>query len=144
MVRPLIIGTAEREAIAALIGKAATRVTPIRQVMRIAQARLRSARNPLNDDMTLLIPTGFQVTYTHEEQPRCTCRHISISLVAAPDRGPHPAAVQMLLDEFGFKNRLEELPFYVTQDDGGTTIIDVLEPLDGDVDRLKAPVQYQS
>lgn len=141
--RALMIGPEERAMIGALIEKAAANPTPLATVMALAEARSAgkmTAINPLHDDYTMDIPQGYRVTFTHEEQRQCVCRHLSLSVRdAKPGFGPHPAAAEVILKEFGFKNDIfnvyrwdEVMPVY-------GMVLDFIEPLDGNMQRLRRP-----
>jgi hypothetical protein len=132
----LVISARERAAIAELVAKAPLNVTPLEQ-MKLAHAfRERSGTifNPLNEDATIDIPFGFAVTYTHEQQPGGVCRHMSVSL--AGGKGPGPYAVAQLMEEFGFKNAFGKAFMYSDRLPAGF-IIHVIEPLDGDMEKLR-------
>lgn len=137
MTRALIIGDTERAAVTALIAKAAGSVTPLATVERLAEWKDRTGAvvNPLHDEFTIALPVGFRVTYTHEQQKQCVCRHMSVSIDAPPPAAPSPAAVNELLALFGFKNRIPAIVFWL--DKGERVIINLLEPLDGDLSRLE-------
>lgn len=106
---------------------------------------------PGGDDpkFKLLVPAMFKVVYTHETQPgNVLCRHLSMS-IADPEKLPNPLAVQMMCEEFGFVNTkidpqqpIPDKPGYLIWWKGkigeGTLIaINVVEPLDGDYEKLK-------
>lgn len=84
----------------------------------------------------IAIPFGYTVSYTVEIQPHGTIRHLAVSL--ARDSDPHPGAVQLLMDEFGFINPLGRAVVWATE---GTSprVVNVIEPLDGDIDRFRRP-----
>lgn len=66
--------------------------------------------HPIGDTVehVLDIPDGFRVVYSIDEQPSGLMRHISISIPIS-DKGPHPAAINMIIHEYGFKgNALEK------------------------------------
>jgi hypothetical protein len=90
----------------------------------------------LNSDATIYIPDGFAVTYTHEQQRQCVCRHLSVSVKAAR-KGPHPAAMELLMEEFGFTHKLAELPSWLEPLGHDEFAVNVVEPLDGNVEQLK-------
>jgi hypothetical protein len=132
----LLIDDEGRAAIKALIEKAEQNVTPLDTVVRLAVKRDEGmAINPMHDAFTIGLPVGFRVTYTHEEQRQCVCRHISIS-VGEEGRAPHPHAINLLLEEFGFVNRLGGIFFWVTESPD-RIIAEAIEPLDGDMRRLR-------
>lgn len=84
---------------------------------------------PLN--FTIDLPLGFRVSFTMELQPAGLCRHISAS-VDAPNRVPHPAALQMLLAEFGFENPLGiDQKIYAERYGSALTAINVIERVTG-------------
>lgn len=109
-------------------------------------------RTPLGGDprFHLFIPFGFKVVYTHEMQHGdIECRHLSMSL-DKPGRVPNPVAVQMIAEEFGFVNKLididspndintpDHLWWWGEEIQGGKLIaINILEPLDGNYNRLR-------
>lgn len=145
MVRALMWGPAEKKAIEAVKALATFYVVPYETVKALTDARAKGlVRNPLNDELTITIPQGYRVTYTHEHQRPdgiCECRHISVSVEnAKPGMGPHPAAIAMLLELYGFKNTLQTLIQHgLVWDtrDAGDMIIEAVEPLDGDINKLK-------
>lgn len=137
--RPLLIDEGVRAKITKLVELAASQPMPLDQVRKMAEKRSNGMMtNPLNDDLTIDIPEGWRVTYTHEHQRNdVVCRHLSVSVSnARKGFGPNPAAVAVLLEEFGFKNKIGEMPAWTTDDDG-RTIVEFLEPLDGDINRLR-------
>jgi hypothetical protein len=138
--RALIIGEAQRQQIAALKELAAANVTPLRAVVALAKhfSNPTGAAPGYNVEFTIKIPDGFTVTYTHEQQRQCVCRHLSAS-VSASRKGPHPAAIAMLMEEFGFINKLGALVSWLEPLGNGDFAINVLEPLDGDIEKLKGP-----
>lgn len=126
-------------AIKQLIEKAAARPTSFRDAKRLADKKAQGmVENPMNDDLTMTIPVGYRVTYTHEYQREdLICRHISVSVEnARPKTGPNPHAVIEILKMFGFKNNLGQMPGWVSEKDDGSLIIEFVEPLDGDVSKL--------
>lgn len=56
----------------------------------------------LDEGYVCRVPDGFLVVYSIEEHPPGWCRHLSVS-VASTDKLPNPAAVDALLEEFGFR-----------------------------------------
>jgi len=134
-----MIGAKEREAIAELVAKAAARPTPLENLVRAASHKKKTgdAFNAMNEAATIDIPLGYAVTYTHEEQPGAVCRHMSVSAASKPGTGPNPAAVEMLMEEFGFKNRLATAYAYLDTLRDGRLVINVVEPLDGNMESLR-------
>lgn len=137
--RALVIGPTQKAAIAALIAKAAEHVTPLDAVKRAAQFRSQTGvgENAMNEALTIEIPNGYTVTYTHEEQPGGVCRHMSVSVSDAPRRGPNPHAVAMLMEEFGFKNPFGGAHMWLDEGELRAVIVNVLEPLDGNMQALR-------
>ena len=137
----LVMDDQTRVLIKDLIQRASENVVPLEQVMRAAEYRAKDETNnaisEYNEGFTIDIPVGIQVTYTHEEQKQCVCRHISVSIGKA-DKAIHPVAMNFILDEFGFKNRVGSLPTWISQTKDNL-IIEAIEPLDGDVMRLSVP-----
>lgn len=141
MARALILNDELRGEISRIVKKARERCMPYEEAVRAAAFAEKSGvtTNDYNEALTLKIPVGFHVTYTHEEQrPGLACRHISISLDnAKPGSGPHPAAVDMLLEAYGYVNRVGGLATWLTELPDGTTVVEALEPLDGNMDHLR-------
>lgn len=139
--RPLIIGDPERQAIAALIEKAAANVTPLGVVMALAATREGGTQtNMANESYSLVIPRGYHVTYTHEQQERGVCRHMSVSVESASmGMAPSVAAVNMLAEVFGFINRAPRVISWLDRMEDGTPIVNLLEPLDGDMAHWRRP-----
>lgn len=141
MMRPLLLDDPEVLAtIKQLIEKAAARPTPYAEAKRLAEKKAQGMDiNPMNDDLTMTIPVGYRVTYTHEHQREdLVCRHISVSAEnAAPNKGPSPQAVVEILKMFGFKNSLGHMPGWVSKKEDGSLIIELVEPLDGDLSKLR-------
>lgn len=137
--RALMIGAKEREAIAELVEKAALRVMPLADMKRAADHKQRTgdAFNAMNEASTIDIPIGFAVTYTHEQQPGAVCRHMSVSVDGKSGTGPSPHAVGMLMEEFGFKNRFGEAFMHLDTLRDGRLVINVIEPLDGNMEHLR-------
>jgi hypothetical protein len=102
--RALVIGATQRAQIATLRALAADNVMDP-EAMKTAAAKDIAAYRQMMTELSIELPDGFLVTYSHERQPDPTLgvvRHISIS-VERPNRTPHPAAVNMILAEFGMQ-----------------------------------------
>lgn len=139
MQRALMIGARERASISELIEKAEHSVTPLEAVKRASEhkARTGAAFNAMNEASTIDLPLGYAVTYTHEQQPGAVCRHMSISVDGKPGTGPSPHAVQAIMTEFGFKNELPAAYSYIDTLHDGRLVINVIEPLDGNMESLR-------
>ena len=137
--KALLIGARERAAIADLVAKAVLRPMPLENVQRAAAHKQKTgdAHAPMNQAATIEIPLGFFVTYTHEEQPGGMCRHMSVSVAGSRGSGPNPHAVALLMEEFGFKNAFGSAPMWLDTLKNGTLVINVLEPLDGNLEHLR-------
>ena len=135
-----MIGARERAEISELIEKAEKRVTPLADMERAANFKKKTgdAFNAMNEASTIDLPLGYAVTYTHEEQPRAICRHISISTDGKPGTGPSPHAVSAIITEFGFKNPLERAFTYLDTLRDGRLVVNVIEPLDGNMESLRS------
>jgi len=139
--RPLLLTPEVEAACKALVDLAASRPTRWEDVVRLTEARANGqVLNPMNDDLTMTIPHGYRVTYTHEYQREdLVCRHISISAEGAkPKTGPNPQAVVEIMRMFGFINGLGQAPAFVNTHPDGSLLIEIIEPLDGDVSKLMA------
>jgi hypothetical protein len=142
MTRALLIDDGARLRISHLIDKASRHITPLEAVRAGGERRAAGVEtDDANNAFTITIPRGFHVTYTQEKQREdCVCAHISISVEdAQPGFGPNPVAVQVILQEFGFKHPLENLPSWTSRTEDGALIVEFIEPLDGDLTRLKRP-----
>jgi hypothetical protein len=102
--RPLWIGPAQQTAIAELVARAGRDRVSLEDMKRRVQALQRGIPLPksYNKAFTIDIPFGFSATYTVEEQPQGWTRHLSVAADRS-GRAPHPAAVDMLMREFGFR-----------------------------------------
>jgi hypothetical protein len=100
--RPLVIGAVQKQQIATLRALAAENVMDT-EAMKTAAAKDIAAYRQMMTDLSVELPVGFLVTYSHERcEPFGVMQHISIT-VDAPNRSPHPAAVNMILAEFGMQ-----------------------------------------
>lgn len=76
---------------------------------------------------SILIPDGYQVAFSFEEQPGGIVRHISVA-VEGGNAGavPMPAAVEMIAREFGFREFPPEL-FWIEEFRPGCYAVNVAE-----------------
>lgn len=139
MLRALMIGARERAEISDLIVKAEKRVTPLDAMARAAEHKRKTgdAFNAMNEAATIDLPLGYAVTYTHEQQPGAVCRHISVSVDGKPGTGPSPQSVASIMTEFGFKNAMQDAFTYIDTLRDGRLVINVIEPLDGNMESLR-------
>jgi hypothetical protein len=141
-VSALVIGPDQKRAIADLVERAGREPVPFEVMKRLAAAHAegrdtRELRNR-NAGLTIDIPFGYAATLTIEEhKPGVLCRHLSVSS-ARPGRTPNGPAMDMLMEEFGFVNRLGSVPAFLEDLGQGRCAVNVIEPLDGDVDKLRA------
>ncbi len=136
---PLIVGPTERAALAELVAKASASPTDYATMKSMAEAPPSAAARlrAMNRAVTVEIPQGYTVTLTHEEhKPGVMCRHISIGLRTKPGRGPSPEAVGELLPLVGFVNRLGACAVWLETLDDGTSAINLVEPLSGNMAEL--------
>jgi hypothetical protein len=80
-----------------------------------------------------LIPVGFKVVFSVEDHPQRSgktirMRHLSVS-VSAFNKLPSPEAVQLIMDELGFKRPWQECHIDTEKFPGGQAIT-VIEPFD--------------
>lgn len=126
---PLIIDGGVREALRAIVARAAADPVPLEVVRGLAAGALFP--EDVSRGKTLDIPAGFHVVYTHEHQAHGVLRHLSVS-IDLPGRVPHPAAVQMIMEEVGFILPLAECWAWEEPCGNDRRAINVVEPLDGD------------
>jgi hypothetical protein len=137
----LVIGASERQAIAELTAKAAAEVVSHAAIMRLdaaaAEGRVTRELRDMNRSKAIHLSHGFQVVLTHEEhRPGVVCRHLSVS-TKPKGSTPHPEAVAAIMAAFGFKNDLTACPLWREPCDDARTAINVLEPLDGDLSKIR-------
>lgn len=97
-----------------------------------------AAPGGLDPKFTIDIPFDYCATYTEEKQKGdILCRHLSVS-VSAAGRVPNHAAMDMLMEEFGFINRSTQVVLW-TEKFGDNTqhAINVVEPISGDMSEFK-------
>jgi len=112
---PLIIGAAQKAALAGLRTKAATE--PPIDMRGLAEwlkdpAHKRAHMKHM-DELTVEIPIGFLVTFSIEVgHPAGAARHMSMS---SPVRGrtPTPEAVWMVAEELGFTGSIEQCTIWL-------------------------------
>jgi hypothetical protein len=124
----------EQVRIAELIARATEHAVPLAEVERQAKQLIKGGVEHANWNIaqTIALECGYQVTYTHEEQRQCICRHISISVWKHIK--PNNADAQQILTAFGFINDLQLLPRWFSQNN---TVVEFLEPLDGNMEQIK-------
>lgn len=120
----LIIGDAQRQQIAKLRALAADNVMDPAAMVNVAQKDMAAYRQMMRT-LSLEIPHGYIVTYSHERQPFGLARHISIS-VGRPHKMPHPAAVDMILDAFALHRAARNTGGSIDGDERQRTVLLVL------------------
>ena len=105
---PLLIGPAERAALAALRERAAERPVDMRRLMEVIETpEGKAAYMRQMTAQSVRIPLAFMVTFSIETgHPVGTCRHMSMS-VGKTGRVPSPEAVIMVAEALGFVGGLE-------------------------------------
>jgi len=112
--RPLIIGSAQKAQIAELREKAEGNIMDTEAMKTAAAADIDRFRQSMVDQ-SIELPSGYLVTYSLERQPDPqlgVVQHVSIS-VDAPNRAPHPAAVNMILAAFGMATIDQSLSVWI-------------------------------
>lgn len=111
--RVLVINEAARAGIAQVIERARARPVPMATSMALRiptpgatvtladrHQTARDIQRPPVEQIELF--DGYQCAFSFEEQPTGMVRHLSIA-VNNPGKVPMPAAVQMICQEFGFR-----------------------------------------
>lgn len=110
----VVIGSDEQKRIAELVAHAKANVVSWESMKDAAlgegalEVKLSDRKpgfeRPPSDHMTL---GNVRVAYSHEEQPAGIFRHLSAS-VQQPGKTPHPVAIAMICEAFGFSRELCE------------------------------------
>lgn len=85
---------------------------------------------------TIKIVFGWEITYTVEEHKEgVPCRHLSLS---APNknRQPIPAALDMVISNFGFKGSFRDCAVWPEELLHGGVAINVLQPMSGNMGEI--------
>jgi hypothetical protein len=128
-----MITVVERSLIRKLIADADQDVVPLATVQKLASERAADDNAFWEGGQTAVLACGYRVNYTHEEQRQCVCRHISISVWKRGVQA-HVDSAREILTAFGFINELEQLPRWLSHQG---RVLEFLEPLDGDLNRIK-------
>jgi hypothetical protein len=85
--------------------------------------------SPYPTDQTVVLPLGWQVTVSIEDQPMGWAIHMSMS---SPRKGkaPSPEVVQWVLEALGYQRRLGDCLLYLEHYAQDRVAVNVLEPLD--------------
>jgi len=127
----VVIDDVVKEKIKQVIEHANNNITSLETLKKVAIGQA----NPVGDseEFTVYIPDGIKAVFSIEDQskPIGLCKHLSVS-VNLKGRAPHPAAVIMIMQEFGFKNDLDTcIVWNENFGDGTLNAINVIEPHDG-------------
>lgn len=102
--RVLQIGPKEKEAIQTLIDYAEGHRVDGELLQRSLRREWAVGDDP---NYICYIEQGYRIVYSIEQQPIGWCRHLSVS-VDDTNKLPHPAAIELLMEEFGFRCKLKE------------------------------------
>jgi hypothetical protein len=126
MTQALIIGEAERKQIADLRALAAANPQDVVQVQTAANRDIAAFREMM-ETLSLQLPVGYRIAYSHEMQPKAgLCHHISIS-VARPKKMPSQEAVEMILQEFGMRPMSQSNKLWIEDVDHVTKAINIVQ-----------------
>jgi hypothetical protein len=118
-----MIGQAQRAAIAELKTVAAAKPFDARAAIDAARQH-RAAYHDMMNTMSIVLPIGYHVTYSHEIQPTGLMQHISISV----ERGlPAPEAVNIILDNFGMRPARESEDIWLESLADGIKAVNILQ-----------------
>lgn len=124
----LIIGQKQREQIAELRAVAAATVIDPAAAQQTANADKAAFRDMMAMH-SIVLPVGYCVTYSHENQPFGSARHISIS-VDRSRKMPSLQAVEMILASFDMAPLMKSLSVWIENIDPTTKTINVLQSLE--------------
>jgi hypothetical protein len=128
----LLIGEPERQKIAELIAVAAAGVMSPQRALDAANEDLAGYRDMMGRMLSIELPVGYYVTYSHERQPSGLCHHISVS-VDRPGKMPSVEAVNMILEAFGMQPVLKAVPgkrVWIEDVEPGQKAINIVQPVD--------------
>lgn len=85
-------------------------------------------------EQRIRIKDGFLVTFTVEEHPPGTVRHLEVGIDAA-HRLPAKEACEILMKNFDFRNEFDNVLRWLDEKPGapGRASVHLVEPLDGDI-----------
>lgn len=123
-----MIGAKERLAIAELMLLAEANPIEALKAAEAAERDLAGYRDMMGT-LSIDIPVGYHVTFSHEIQPSgLHYKHISIS-IDRPGRMPHPVAVDMILEAFEMRHiqDMREGNFWIEEETPTCKAINVLQ-----------------
>lgn len=131
--RPLIINAETRAAIAGAIKRAEAHPLPLAFVaagaVEPAKTELRLAdrkpgfERPASE--LVVIPHGYHVAFSVEEQPTGLCNHLSVS-VDALGKLPSPEAVSLIAEEYGMTMVLGDTAIWLEEFEPGHQAVNVV------------------
>jgi hypothetical protein len=125
--RPLVIDDIAKAKIKAVVDMAEVHRLSVKDIFDIMGGR----RNPPGDDpgFVCVLDFGYRCVYTIEQQAaHGWCRHLSVSVMGGP--APNPAAVFMLMGEFGFVGGFDDMLHVGKEEIGrGAVAINVMQKL---------------
>jgi hypothetical protein len=122
------IDEAAEQELRALAERAAAKVIPLTSLIHAVE--MMKAGTPIRlvpADQTIMLPTGFLVTYSVEEQPGGKMRHLSMSSPAS-GRAPIEAACEMVMEHLGFRTRMRSCQVWLEDLPDGEKAINILGP----------------
>lgn len=122
--RALIIDEAVKTGIAELIATANAHRHSAATLKRLMTGDLPPAGD--YKQHTILIPDGFRVVFSIEEQPLGWCRHLSVS-INDPNKYPHEVAVEMIMQEFGMGLLKDCIHVWVEEEVRAINILSLME-----------------
>jgi hypothetical protein len=127
---PIIIGQAQRDALAALRNKAAAAPIDMPPVLKQLETEAgKAAHFKRMAALTIDIPAAFAVTFSIEtNHPGGTMRHMSMSS-HRHGRMPIPEGVWMVAEELGFVGGLEACRVWKEDIGDGDIAINVVQPV---------------
>ena len=121
----LIIGEKQRSAITEMRAFAAADPLDPASVMRTAEKDMGALRGFMGT-LSIELPVGYFVTYSHERQPFGLAQHISVS-VNRPHKAPSVEAVEMILEEFGMQPLRGSVSVWIEEVNRTTKAINILQ-----------------
>jgi hypothetical protein len=123
----LLIGVDERAAIATLRAYAEANVIDPQAALALYEQDTE-AFSQIMAAMTVHLPIGYRVTYSHEQQTFGIARHLSVS-IDRPGKMAHPEAIEMILTEFGMQPLKSSVGIWIEDIDEHRKAVNLLQPL---------------
>lgn len=125
--RVLIIGPAEKEKLKRLVKHAESHIFGMDQLLDTWNKELEPAGDM--KDFVCTIPNGYKIVYSIEDQLKGNIRHLSVS-VSDAGKYPSPEAIQLIMDELNYKNKLENCIVWtekLTEDSEAINIAEIIK-----------------